>query len=335
MKKRVFKIAILFLVVFLFFFVFSFRKLPSEIRYGISFSKFHSDELKLDWKETYLAALDDLGVKKIRLSAHWPNTEPIDDKFNFSELDFQIAEAEKRGIEVIMAVGRRLPGWPECHVPDWVQKKDLADYNREELLEYIEKVIVRYKDLSVIKYWQVENEPFLTFFSRAKCGEFDEDFLDKEIALVKKLDPVHPILLTDSGEFGTWLGAYKKGDAFGTSLYLYIWNRKIGPFRYPILPAFFRFKQNLVSLIYGKKPSLIIELSVEPWLLQPIIKTPIEVLQERMGLDKFNEMINFAAKTGFDEQYFWGAEWWYWMKKQGYPEHWERARKLFGSPQTF
>ena len=137
MRTKKFKILTSVLAIFLFFFVFSFRKLPLEIRYGISFSKFHSDELKLDWKETYLAALDDLGVKKIRLSAHWPNTEPIDDKFNFSELDFQIAEAEKRGIEVIMAVGRRLPGWPECHVPDWVQKKDLADYNREELLEYI------------------------------------------------------------------------------------------------------------------------------------------------------------------------------------------------------
>ncbi|MBI2057990.1 MAG: beta-galactosidase [Candidatus Yanofskybacteria bacterium] len=341
MKKRVFKIAILFLAIFLFFFVFSFRKLPSEIKYGVSFSKFHSDELKLDWKETYLALLNDLGVKKIRLTAHWPNTEPLNDKFNFSELDFQIAEAEKRGLEVILAVGRRLPGWPECHVPDWarvksekLKVKSIADYDQEELLKYIETVVNRYKELQSIKYWQVENEPFLTFFSRANCGELDKNFLEKEVALVKRLDPTRSVLMTDSGEFGTWFGAYKRGDIFGTSLYLYIWNKKFNlPFRYPILPAFFRFKQNLVSLIYGKKPSLIIELSAEPWLLQPIVDTPIEVLQERMGLDKFNEMIDFAAKTGFDEQYLWGAEWWYWMKKQGYPEHWERAKELLqGSP---
>ena len=337
MKKRVFKIIILFLAIFLFFFVFSFRKLPSEIKYGVSFSRFHSDELKLDWKETYLALLDDLGVRRLRLTAHWPLTEPQDDKFNFSELDFQIAEAEKRGLEIILAVGRRLPGWPECHVPGWAQVesgklkvKSAVDYDKEELLEYVETVVNRYKDIPAIKYWQVENEPFLTFFSRANCGELDEDFLEEEIALVKQLDPTRSILLTDSGEFGTWLGAYKRGDVFGTSLYLYIWNKKFNlPFRYPILPAFFRFKQNLVSLIYGKKPSLIIELSAEPWLLQPIIETPISILQERMGLDKFNEMIDFASKTGFDQQYLWGAEWWYWMKEQGYSEHWEIAKKLF------
>jgi len=314
----------------LFFFVFSFRKLPSEIKYGVSFSKFHSDELKLDWKETYLALLDDLGVRRLRLTAHWPMVEPQDDKFNFSELDFQMAEAEKRGLEIILAVGRRLPGWPECHDPMWVKKLSTSD-RQSETLEYIEKVVSRYKDLPAIKYWQVENEPFLTFFSRSNCGELDEEFLEKEIVLVKQLDPTRLILLTDSGEFGDWFGAYKRGDAFGSSLYLYIWNRTIGPFRYPILPAFFRFKQNLVSLIYGKKQSLIIELSAEPWLLQPIVDTPIFVLQERMGLGKFNEMLDFASKTGFDEQYLWGAEWWYWMKKQGYPEHWERARKLFVS----
>ena len=337
MKKRVFKIIILFLAIFLFFFVFSFRKLPSEIKYGVSFSRFHSDELKLDWKETYLALLDDLGVRRLRLTAHWPLTEPQDDKFNFSELDFQIAEAEKRGLEIILAVGRRLPGWPECHVTGWAQVesgklkvKSAVDYDKEELLEYVETVVNRYKDIPAIKYWQGENEPFLTFFSRANCGELDEDFLEEEIALVKQLDPTRSILLTDSGEFGTWLGAYKRGDVFGTSLYLYIWNKKFNlPFRYPILPAFFRFKQNLVSLIYGKKPSLIIELSAEPWLLQPIIETPISILQERMGLDKFNEMIDFASKTGFDQQYLWGAEWWYWMKEQGYSEHWEIAKKLF------
>jgi len=333
MRSRSKKILTILLSVVLFVLLLSFRTIPEDIKYGVSFSKFHSDELKLDWKETYLALLDDLDARRLRLTAHWPNTEPTDDKFNFKEFDFQMAEAEKRGVEVILSVGRRLPGWPECHDPVWAKNLSVSD-RQSEILEYIEKVVSRYKDLPAIKYWQVENEPFLTFFSRSNCGELDKNFLEKEIALVKKLDPTHPILLTDSGEFGTWFGAYKRGDVFGTSLYLYIWNRKIGPFRYPILPAFFRFKQNLVSLIYGKKPSLIIELSAEPWLLQPIVDTPIFVLQERMGLGKFNEMLDFASKTGFDEQYLWGAEWWYWMKKQGYPEHWERARKLFVSPKV-
>lgn len=306
----------------------NYQKVKKPFTYGVSFSRFHSDELKLDWKETYLAILNDLGVRNFRFSAHWHTTEPKENKFNFSELDFQIKEAEKKNATVILAVGRRLPGWPECHEPDWVKDKEL-DYKQTRILNYIETVVNRYKNSSAVKYWQVENEPFLAFFSRSACGQLDKNFLQKEIELVKRNDPTRQILITDSGEFGTWLPAYKRGDVFGTSLYLYIWNHKFGPLRYPITPAFFRIKRNLISLMGGQKESFVIELSSEPWLLQPIIETPIETQKERMGIDKFNEMIEFSSKTGFDKFYLWGAEWWYWMKLKGDDSYWNRAKGLF------
>lgn len=301
---------------------------PKYIAYGVSFSKFHSDELRLDWKEVYLALLDDLKVRNLRLSAHWPNTEPQNGVFNFSELDFQMQEAQKRNVSVIFVVGRRAPGWPECHDPEWVKNHDVK-FRNEELLDYIETTVNRYKKYDNIRYWQVENEPFLVQFARSHCGDLDREFLKQEIELVKKLDPQRPILLTDSGEFGTWYKAYQDGDVFGTSLYLYIWQHTIGPMRYPITPAFFVLKQKLINFFYGPKNAILIEMSTEPWLLQAIVDTPMPVLLDRMGLDKFNEMIKFSKKTGFEEQYLWGAEWWYWMKKQNHPEYWERARELF------
>ncbi len=312
------------------FYVLSLRPVSEPITYGISFSKFHTDELNLDWKETYRAILDDLGVKHFRFSAHWPTTEPAPGQYNFYELDYQIQEVNHHQGDFILAIGRRLPGWPECHDPEWA--KDLSVPERQQrILEYLQAVVERYKSAPNLLYWQVENEPFLTFFSRARCGDLDKDFLDKEIALVKKLDQHHSVLITDSGEFGDWLRAYQRGDIFGTSLYLYIWNRKIGPWRYPLTPAFFRIKRSLVELFNGPKPSMIIELSGEPWLLEPIVKSPFPVLLERMGIDKFEEMIDFASQTGFDRQYLWGAEWWYWLKKLGYAEHWQRAQQLFRS----
>jgi hypothetical protein len=228
-----------------------------------------------------------------------------------------------------LAVGRRLPGWPECHEPDWAKNLDKTE-KQTRILKYIEEVITRYKNYDNIILWQVENEPFLRFFSKQTCGELDENFLQEEIALVKSLDSSRPVLVTDSGEFGTWFQAYKQGDTFGTSMYLYIWWRNaIGAFRYPITPAFFRFKHNLISLIFGKKPAIVIELSAEPWLLQPIVETPIEKQLERMGIDKFNEMLDFSSKTGFDTFYLWGAEWWYWLKLNGHEEHWNRAKEVF------
>lgn len=334
------KKALIILIVVLaavFYFLSRDLKKSDELTYGVSFSRFHTDELNLDWKEVYLAILNDLGVRNFRFSAHWPLTEPEEDKFNFEELDFQIQEAQKANASVILAVGRRLPGWPECHEPEWLDvesgklkaENEQKKYRQERILRYIEIVVNRYKSYDNIKYWQVENEPYLTFFSRSVCGKLDEDFLQKEIELVKKLNSTRSILITDSGEFGTWYQAYQRGDIFGTSIYLYIWwQYGIGPFRYPITPVFFRIKHNLIKLILGEKPAIVIELSTEPWLLQPIVNTPIELQLSRMGVDKFNEMIEFSSQTSFDTFYLWGAEWWYWMKQNGYPEFWNRAKEL-------
>ncbi|MGD0977174.1 MAG: beta-galactosidase [Minisyncoccia bacterium] len=331
----------------------SIRPVPEKVNYGVSFSVFHSNELNLDWKKTYLAILDDLKVRNLRLTAHWPLTEPADGKYDFSELDFQINEADKRGATYILAVGRRLPGWPECHVPDWVMNQESqitnqgekTDFENQKLLEYIQTTVERYKNSPGLKYWQVENEPFLGFFGRSSCQLTDENFFKQEIALVHKLDPTHPVLATDSGEFGYWYQAYRDGDVFGTSLYLYVWWRAlgIGPLRYPIGPSFFRVKQNVVDFIgcvlgdspshsifeCEGKPTILIELEAEPWLLTPIVDAPMATLLDRMGIDKFETMIQTAKEAGFGDQYLWGAEWWYWMEQNGHPEFWQAAKQLF------
>ena len=201
---------------------------------------------------------------------------------------------------------------------------------KRQILEYIETVVNRYKSYENILYWQVENEPYLGFFSREVCGSLDEEFFQKEIDLVKKLDPDRPVLVTASGEFDTWFQAYQKGDVFGTSQYLYVWWREpVGPFRYPITPVFFRIKHYVIEKIFGDKPAVVIELSAEPWLRKSIVDTSVEVQLQRMGIDKFNEMIEFSSKTSFNTFYLWGAEWWYWMKLQGHDQFWLRASDLF------
>lgn len=327
MKKNILLVII---VVFLIgIYVFSIRPIPERVNYGVSFSVLHSNELKLDWKKVYDAILKDLEVKKLRLSAHWPMIEPTRGDFNWSEMDYQIQMAEKYNTQVIFSVGRRLPGWPECHEPTWAYSLNKEE-KRAALLEYITQTIKRYKDSSAIKYWQVENEPFLTRYATYHCADFlDMEFLQKEIALVRSLDPDRQIIVTDSGEVSLWYKAYKSGDLFGTTMYLYVWNHYFGPIRYPIPPAFFRFKRNIVEQIYGPKQALLIELSGEPWLLKPIVDTPIDEQLEQMNLDRFNYILNFAQKSGFETQYLWGAEWWYYMKENNHPEFWEKAKEIF------
>jgi hypothetical protein len=325
-KITVLMVALVVIIV-LFALIFSERKLPEEITYGVSFSKLHADELNLDWKEVYTAILDDLKVRHLRLSAHWPMVEPEKGSFNFTELDYQMGEAEKRGADVVLTVGRRLPGWPECHDPDWAINLD-AGKKQAALLGYIREVVDRYKDNSALRYWQVENENFLRFATQY-CDPVDEAFFSREISLVRELDLKHKILITDSGEMGKWYQARRYGDIFGTSVYLYIWHDILGPVRYPIGPWFFRIKQNIIDAVSGPKQTLLIELGAEPWLTQPIVKAPISLQLERMGLDKMKEVIGFNRETGFSEQYLWGSEWWYYMKDNGHPEFWDLAKELF------
>ncbi len=304
------------------------EKKPDAIDYGMSFNVPYAQELGLDWKETYIAILDDLGVQRVRLAGECNLIEPKKDKFDFSPLDYQLEEAQKRDVEVILSIGRRTPRWPECHTPDWA-RDFIAQEWQAEITEYLTAMVNRYKKYDNIKYWQVENEPFLNAFANDHCGDLDVEFLDKEIALVRELDPSRPILITDSGNLGTWVGPYKRGDAFGTSVYIYFWNPEIGKFRTILPPAFYRAKANLMSLLFGKKETFLIELSLEPWLIESVPNVPIETQLERMDLDRIKEILEYAENTRFEKQYLWGAEWWYWMKQHGHGEFWDFGKEIF------
>jgi len=73
----------------------------------------------------------------------------------------------------------------------------------------------------------------------------------------------------------------------------------------------------------------LIELAGEPWLTQKIVDTDIEVQISRMTPQMLKGSIDFASRTGFDRQYLWGGEWWYYMKSNSHPEYWNYAKTLF------
>jgi hypothetical protein len=304
------------------------KPVPEKITYGMSFNTPYARELGLDWQETYDAIIDDLQVRHLRLAAHWPMIEPMPQIYNFEELDYQILRAEEVGASVILAIGRRLPRWPECHIPTWVSELTATE-QQDAQLKYMEAVVERYKNSPAVTMWQVENEPFLRVFAFEHCGELDKDFLAKEIALVRELDPSRQILITDSGNLGLWAEAYRRGDVFGTSVYVHFWNPELGQFRTVLPPWAYRVKDNFMAILFERKPSLLIELSAEPWLLEPIVDVPISVQFTRMNLEKFEDILTYAESTRYGYQYLWGAEWWYWLRLQGHPEMWNKGSELF------
>ncbi len=120
--KKIFLILLTIILILSLFTLYLAQAEKSEkITYGMSFNVMYANELSLDWKETYDAILNDLGVRHLRLAAHWPMVEPEAGKYNFTELDYQLEKANEVGADAILAVGRRLPRWPECHVPEWAK----------------------------------------------------------------------------------------------------------------------------------------------------------------------------------------------------------------------
>ena len=240
-----------------------------------------------------------------------------------SQVDFMLDEAKKREAKVILTLGIKQPRWPECHIPKDIKSLPVGERQRLAL-EYIEKVILRYRDRSEIAYWQVENEPTLDFFGH-NCDRFDEEFLKKEVELVRDLSD-KPIMITDSGELGAWETPMKLSDIFGISVYRKVYNPTLGYASYPLLPYFYNIKSKLA----GNKKTFIAELQAEPWFYNNFaVGTETAEQVKLFSPEEFRENVNFAKQTGFSEIYLWGVEWWYFMKEQGQPEYWDFAKTLF------
>ncbi|MFH1462627.1 MAG: beta-galactosidase [bacterium] len=298
-----------------------------EIKWGVNFSQKHAQLLGLDWQETFLALVDDLGTKNIKVATYWDLIEPEKGNYNFEDLDWQIRIAEEKGVNLFLVIGMKTPRWPECHIPEWAKGLSKVE-QQERILDFLEKIVLRYRDSVSINMWQVENEPFFPF---GDCPWVDKNFLEKEIELVKSLDsPKRPVLISDSGEGSFWFRAAQLGDIVGATMYKKVWIHQIGKyFTYPLPPTFYWRKAQIIEKLFGKEV-ICVELQAEPWGPKLLYDSPLEEQEKTMNLQRFQKNIEFAKKTGLKEFYLWGGEWWYWMKeKQNNPQIWQEAKKLF------
>lgn len=329
-KKILFAFSTLLLLILLTLFLSMLGKAPvsEDISWGVTFSEKYARDLELDWQEAYLALFDDLGVEKVRIPIYWDLVEKEKGNFNFENVDWMMEQAQERNIQVIPVVGMRVPRWPECHIPSWAEEMQ-KEVQQEHILKKIEGVVSRYRDYENIEYWQVENEPFLTTFG--ECPWFDKDFLEKELELVREIDPETPILISESGELSTWFKSARMADIVGVSIYRQNWWHAVGGgyYSYPITPVHYFRKANIVKRFFDKEV-ICVELQAEPWGPAPTFIISLEEQEKSMDIVRFRENIEYAKNTGFSTYYLWGAEWWYWMKeKHGDDVYWEEAKLLF------
>ena len=295
----------------------------NDVKVGVTFSYIYAEQIGLDWRQAYEAMLNDLNVKDVRIPIYWDRIETAAGEYDFSAVDWQLEQARAHDVRVILAFGKKVPRWPECYIPTWIGS-DEAKLN-ERLLAFEAVAINRYKNNhpEVIN-WQVENEPFLNF---GICGKVPVELLDSEIAQTKSIDATRPIVVTDSGELSLWVNAAKRGDIFGTTMYREVYSQKMGHWRYPIGPNFFKIKQLIIKLFAQQDTAIVIELQGEPWVAGWTTDAPVETQLASMNSAILADNIEFAKKTGMKEVYVWGVEWWYYMKvKQNNSTLWETAR---------
>lgn len=301
---------------------------PRKITYGVTFSAPYARYLGLDPEKVLESITGEMGVRSIRIPVYWDEVESKPGVYEFSATDRFLDIVKAKNPEVVLVIGYKVPRWPECFAPTWVTKLDRSS-QQERILKLLEASVSYYRNNPQISAWQVENEPLLPF---GECQMFDEIFLKKEVELVKSLDS-RPVILTDSGELGLWIQALRYSDLMGTSLYRTVYDPRFGFFTYPFPALYYRLKAAFTQMVFAphSRGIFISELQAEPWALpdKPLINTSIDEQVGLFPLKKFQEVVHFTARTEIEKQYFWGVEWWYYMKENGHPEYWEYAKELF------
>lgn len=297
---------------------------------GVSFSVKYAKELGLDWQRAYLALLDEVGVKHLRLMSYWDVGEPVDDEYVFDDLDWQIDQAQRHNATVTLAVGQRQPRWPECHVPDWAQDLSGQAY-QDEVKEYIAQVVERYRDSPAIISYQVENEASNTLFG--VCPEYDPDFLTEEIMLVKSLDPSADVITNVSSQNGLTLrGPVNYVDRVGFSIYhnahFETFGRTYG-WRFLFPSQWHSYRAGIIEGVKGKDV-FVHELQAEPWGPEATVNLSLEEQNKTMNAEQLKAIVKYTEQSGIKEMYLWGGEWWYWRLTEFNDKVlWETVKDLY------
>jgi hypothetical protein len=295
---------------------------------GASFIPDYAKSFGLDPHQTLDAMLGDLHLKQVRLVSYWSSIEPTPGHYDFSDLDWQFAQANKYGAKVSLSIGLRQPRWPECHEPDWVKTEPKSVWE-PQLTKFIMATVNHYKNNPALSDYELENEFFMKVFG--KCTDFDRSRLVDEFNLVKAIDPKHHVIVSRRDN---WIGipvGQPVPDEYAISVYKRVWDATFTHryFEYP-LPAWFYSALAGYEELYSGKDMIIHELQAEPWTPNGLEITQIskDEMYKSMNPQRLKDRINYGEATGMKTIDLWGAEWWYYMKvKQNDPGVWNVVKQ--------
>ena len=297
---------------------------------GISFAPWRAAGRGLDSDRAFEQLLG-LRFDCIRLSAAWSDIT----ERGFGGLDRLLHAAEAAGQRVVITVGMKAMGWPEFYLPTrylppaGVRLEVRRDYAlRLATLVFVRTVVQRYRGSSVLRAWQVENEPFNR--SGPSGWWIDRSFVREEARLIRHLDGRSLILttfarFTDSMDRASsrfpsdrrWfrtpaereaLAVLGRNDILGLDVYRAIaggtgenaWLARAAPDQLATLARWRRIARD-----QGKR-TWITEAQAEPW--EPGAGSRPDPLTLRPG--DLPTLARSLIDLGFEAVFFWGAEYW-------------------------
>jgi hypothetical protein len=162
----------------------------------------------VDPEQGLAALLSTLQPDVVRLPIYWSTVAPTPTSLDYAEVDRLIAiigrhNARKgsRHTQVVLVVGARNFVYPEVHLPDWLDTKDV--HKLDKLLKtpiyrrYLESTFRRYASLSILRAWQVENEPLdNASLNQLTTGALPASTIRSEVDLLRSIDLVHEVVVT-------------------------------------------------------------------------------------------------------------------------------------------
>ena len=301
---------------------------------GVTFIPSYAEYLGVDARETRDAIVSDLGVRQFRLVIYWDQIETSPGRYDFTQLDWQLAAIEKAGGKVSLAVGLRQPRWPECHAPSFYDTRQPRERWQPQLEKFMTAVVNRYKNSKALQSYQLENEFFNHF---GECYNFDRERLAEEKALLKKLDKKHPVIISRSNNYAGFALRGPLGDINGISLYRRVWDATLTKRyqTYPFPSWHYAALAGVQKVLKGQE-SVIHELQMEPWPPNGKNIPDIDLTEQNKTFDaaRFRSTLAFAKQTGIRHIDLWGAEYWYYRwKVLGDDSVWHKAQGAFGKEQ--
>lgn len=300
------------------------------VSYGVTFIPDYATSLGLNPENTMKALLN-IGVRQFRLTSYWSDIEAQPNQYNFSQLDWEFNLANQYHAKIILTIGLRQPRWPECHPPNWINTNLPTKNWQPQLLEFMTKVINRYKNNPALQAWQLENEYFLRGFG--DCTNFSRSRYITEANLLHKLDPSKPVIITRSNNgIGIAIGQ-PTPTVYGISIYKRVWDATYTHryIEYPYTNWYDAFLAQM-QLLYNNHPMIITEMQAEAWPPngQTIPQTSLSEQNKSMNSTRLTNRFNFSKQTGMKDVIMWGSEYWYYRKVILHdPSLWNVAKKEF------